>query len=84
VHLSHIGHPVVGDPVYGYGRRWWKKHPLNKTGIIASINRQMLHAKRLGFFHPDQESYLEFESPLPEDMDHALLALNWLDLQTKS
>ncbi len=84
VHLSHVGHPVVGDPVYGYGRRWWKKHPLNEKGIIASINRQMLHAKRLGFFHPDQERYLEFESPLPEDMDHALLALNWLDLQTKS
>ena len=84
VHLSHMGHPVVGDPVYGFGRRWWKKHPLHKKGILSSIKRQMLHSKRLGFFHPDQERYLEFESPLPSDMDHAVLTLNWLDLQTKT
>lgn len=84
VHLSHIGHPVVGDPVYGYGRRWWNKHPLHKKGILPSINRQMLHAKRLGFIHPDQKCYLEFESPLPNDMDHVVLTLNWLDLQPKT
>ncbi len=84
VHLSHIGHPVVGDPVYGYGRRWWKKHPLHKKGILTSIDRQMLHAKRLGFVHPDEKRYLEFESPLPDDMDHAVLILNWLDLRSKT
>jgi len=84
VHLSHIGHPVVGDPVYGYGRRWWKKHPLWKTGILPNIDRQMLHARRLGFVHPDQMQYLEFESPLPDDMAHAVLVLNWLDSQAKT
>jgi 23S rRNA pseudouridine1911/1915/1917 synthase len=83
VHLSHIGHPVVGDPVYGYGRRWWNNHPLHKKGLLPSIKRQMLHATRLGFVHPEQERYLEFESPLPNDMAHAVLVLNWLDLQTK-
>ena len=84
VHLSHIGHPVVGDPVYGYGKKWWEKHPLFKKGLLPSIGRQMLHAKHLGFIHPDHERYLEFESSLPDDMDHALLVLNWLDLQIKT
>jgi 23S rRNA pseudouridine1911/1915/1917 synthase len=84
VHLSHVGHPVVGDRVYGYSRRWWKRHPLYKMGIFTSIGRQMLHAKYLGFVHPDGERYLEFESPLPDDMDHAVLILNWLDLRSKT
>jgi 23S rRNA pseudouridine1911/1915/1917 synthase len=84
VHLSHTGHPVVGDQVYGYGKRWWKKHPLHKMGILNSVDRQMLHAKRLGFVHPDEGRYCEYESPLPDDMDHTLLILNWLDLRSKT
>lgn len=84
VHLSHIGHPIVGDPVYGYGRRWWNNHPLRKKGILPPIHRQMLHATRLGFIHPEEERYIEFESPIPDDMDRALLVLNWLELQTKN
>ncbi len=83
VHLSHVGHPVVGDPVYGYGKGWWKKQRLHQEGILSTINRQMLHAKRLGFFHPIEENYLEFDSILPEDMDHAILALDWLESGAK-
>jgi 23S rRNA pseudouridine1911/1915/1917 synthase len=75
VHLSHIGHPVVGDPVYGYGRNWWKRHPLRKKGAVPNVERQMLHARRLGFVHPHAGRYLEFEAPLPEDMNHAVSAL---------
>jgi 23S rRNA pseudouridine1911/1915/1917 synthase len=84
VHLSHIGHPIVGDPVYGYGQHWWKKHPLYKKGVLPQISRQMLHSRRLGFAHPDQKRYLEFEAPLPDDMDNAVLALKWLDLQDQA
>ena len=78
VHLSHIGHPVAGDPVYGYGQRWWKRHPLYKKGVLPSIKRQMLHAKNIGFVHPHLERYMEFQAPLPEDMARALEMLRLL------
>ncbi|KZL94188.1 RluA family pseudouridine synthase [Clostridium magnum] len=54
VHMSHIGHPLVGDPVYGH-----KKQRFNLKG-------QMLHAKKLGFIHPSTGGYMEFQSDLPE------------------
>jgi 23S rRNA pseudouridine1911/1915/1917 synthase len=53
VHLHSIGHPVLGDKVYG------------KTS--NEYDRQMLHAWRLGFFHPMTENWLEFEAGLPDD-----------------
>lgn len=54
VHMAHIGHPLVGDPVYGY-----KKQRFNLPG-------QLLHAKVLGFIHPTSGEYVEFETPIPE------------------
>lgn len=54
VHMSYIGHPVVGDPVYGY-----KKQRFN-------LNGQLLHAKLLGFIHPTTGEYMQFESELPD------------------
>jgi 23S rRNA pseudouridine1911/1915/1917 synthase len=81
VHLSHIGHPVAGDPVYGYGSNWWKKRFPQKNGSLLNLKRQMLHSKRLGFVHPANESYMEFEAPLPADMKHALEVLEQLDLK---
>ena len=51
--MAHIGHPVVGDPVYGY-----KKQRFNLEG-------QLLHAKMLGFIHPSTGKYLEFQEDLP-------------------
>jgi 23S rRNA pseudouridine1911/1915/1917 synthase len=54
VHMSYIGHPLVGDTVYGH-----KKSKIKIEG-------QLLHAKLLGFIHPVKESYMEFQSPLPE------------------
>jgi 23S rRNA pseudouridine1911/1915/1917 synthase len=62
VHLSHIGHPVVGDQVYG-GRR--ERRCAGTTGLRAE--RQMLHAWRLGFQHPRSGAWLEFTAPVPED-----------------
>ncbi len=53
VHLHSIGHPIVGDKVYGKAS--------------GGHDRQMLHAWRLGFFHPITENWLEFEAGLPDD-----------------
>jgi 23S rRNA pseudouridine1911/1915/1917 synthase len=54
VHMSHIGHPLLGDEVYGP-----KKSPFNTQG-------QVLHAKVLGFIHPRSGEYMEFETELPD------------------
>jgi 23S rRNA pseudouridine1911/1915/1917 synthase len=56
VHLSSIGHPVVGDAVYGGSR----------GGIAAA--RPMLHAHVLAFVHPATGETMRFESPVPDDM----------------
>lgn len=53
VHMANIGHPLVGDPVYGY-----KKSKFKLMG-------QMLHAKTLGFVHPTTKEFLEFSTELP-------------------
>ena len=68
VHLSHLGHPIVGDPVYGYKKTWWKKQASLKGHMIPPIKRQMLHAEILGFIHPESEDFCEFQAPMPEDM----------------
>lgn len=61
VHLAAIGHPVLGDPTYG-GR---KVRALEDV----SVPRVMLHARTLGFRHPETGQYLEFTAPLPADME---------------
>jgi 23S rRNA pseudouridine1911/1915/1917 synthase len=55
VHMSHIGHPVVGDVLYGEASIWL-------------IDRQALHAWYLSFRHPVTGRFMELEAPLPEDM----------------
>ena len=62
VHLAHIGHPVIGDRVYG-GRREERRAASNET----RADRQMLHAWRLAFHHPTTGAWVEFSAPLPED-----------------
>jgi 23S rRNA pseudouridine1911/1915/1917 synthase len=81
VHLSYIGHPVAGDPVYGYRRDRRKKRSMPSSDLLPDFGRQMLHASRLGFVHPVTQDYVEFESALPYDMKHALDCLKSLDLR---
>jgi 23S rRNA pseudouridine1911/1915/1917 synthase len=78
VHLSYIGHPIVGDPVYGYKQNWWKKHFSAKDGTLPQIPRQMLHAETLGFIHPDSGDFCEFKAPMPRDMVDLIGALKSL------
>jgi 23S rRNA pseudouridine1911/1915/1917 synthase len=79
VHLSYLGHPIVGDPVYGYKRNWWKKRAPLMNRILPHIKRQQLHSETLGFIHPDSETYCEFKAPLPDDMEHVIKALRLID-----
>ncbi|HEV8336433.1 MAG TPA: RluA family pseudouridine synthase [Candidatus Polarisedimenticolia bacterium] len=69
IHLSHRGHPVVGDKVYG------SAHRLPREPLLDSFPRQALHASRLGFTHPLTGAWLHFHAPLPEDFDRLLRAL---------
>ena len=72
VHLSHVGYPIVGDPVYGPRRGWWKKRFPEDSGLSGLIERQMLHAGTLGFVHPQGGDYREYTAPLPADMELVL------------
>ncbi|HYZ40885.1 MAG TPA: RluA family pseudouridine synthase [Stellaceae bacterium] len=68
VHFAHIGHPLIGDPVYGtrVGRSLTRVGPIGAR--IAALPRQALHARLLGFTHPITKEHREFVSPLPADL----------------
>lgn len=65
VHLSHLGHPVMGDKIYGPR----KKKDLDKD---LEVSRQMLHAQQLGFDHPQTGRRMEFSASLPMDMERVI------------
>lgn len=68
VHLSEAGFPLLGDPVYGGSGRINNLQDAKLRALIRELGRQALHARTLGFIHPATGQYLEFSSPLPEDM----------------
>ncbi len=68
VHLSAIGHPVIGDALYGGTRR----HPPPSLRAVQRLDRPFLHAARLAFRHPADGRPVEFRSPLPEDLQSVL------------
>jgi len=76
VHLTSIGHPVIGDPQYG-------ESPLKQlSGIstelsqtLTNFKRQALHAEILGFEHPVSGEWLEFKAPFPDDYKILLKAI---------
>jgi 23S rRNA pseudouridine1911/1915/1917 synthase len=70
VHMASIGHPLIGDPVYG---RSGKTH--GKILKALGFHRQALHAAELGFTHPVTKSRLSFSSPMPADMQELMRAL---------
>lgn len=76
VHLAHIGHPVLGDPVYGTGFKASARRLVTKAqDALTALDRQALHAARLGFVHPVSGRRLAFESPLPPDLADLVEAL---------
>jgi 23S rRNA pseudouridine1911/1915/1917 synthase len=71
VHLSAIGHPVVGDALYGGTHR----HPTPSLRAVQRLERPFLHAAHLAFHHPADGRVVEFQSPLPEDLVSVLSEL---------
>ena len=69
VHMSHIGHPIIGDTVYGGG-----KTPFEKTNS-ALLDGQILHAKELSFPHPKTKEIMHFECELPDNFKELLKRL---------
>ncbi len=61
VHMKYIGHPILGDKLYGRG---------------SLATRQMLHATRLGFYHPRTERWMQFTAPIPDDFKSMLVKLS--------
>ena len=70
VHLSHIGHPLAGDHVYGggYARAIHDAPSAAVKEALAALSRQALHAHTLGFVHPETAERLAFSAPIPDDM----------------
>ncbi len=70
VHMASIGHPLLGDPVYGRNR------PEHRDVLrVLGFRRQALHAARLGFVHPVTSAAMAFESKMPQDMHDLFSAL---------
>lgn len=80
VHMAHVGHGLVGDPVYG-GRRKLSEKAFGATAVavVKAFNRQALHAATLGFEHPVSGEMLRFEASLPADMSELLRKLSAKD-----
>lgn len=64
VHFSYINHPIVGDPVYSSGKNEF------------NLDKQLLHARKLGFIHPRTKEYLEFECEISDDFKNVLNKLD--------
>jgi len=68
VHLSHIGYPLMGDPMYGGKVRFPKKADVILKEAIVNFKRQALHARKLTLTHPISGELMSWQAPLPEDM----------------
>jgi len=69
VHMAHIGHPLVADPLYasGYATKS-NRLPEALKNVVDGLGRQALHARVLGFKHPETGETMRFETPLPPDL----------------
>ncbi|MEZ5691721.1 MAG: RluA family pseudouridine synthase [Rickettsiales bacterium] len=81
VHLTHIGNPLIGDPVYGQttksrlNKKIYRSLPENTIAALQNFTRQALHATELHFIHPKTNKEMSFSCPLPNDMVELLDAL---------
>jgi 23S rRNA pseudouridine1911/1915/1917 synthase len=82
VHLSEAGFPLLGDPVYGGAGRLSCVKDSKLRALIVALNRQALHARTLGFIHPLTGTYMEFSTPVPEDMQRIMEYLEKRQLAT--
>ena len=79
VHLAHIGHPLIGDPLYGKGFKTKQRAlPEALQSKLATLDRQALHAAHLAFEHPVSGTLLRFNSPLPPDLAEIVVSFKEL------
>ena len=81
VHMSHINYPLVGDQTYGGRFQMPAECNPALADALRNFKRQALHATKLGLDHPETGEYMEWEQPMPEDMQNLikLLTENELD-----
>ncbi|MCX8726272.1 23S rRNA pseudouridine(1911/1915/1917) synthase RluD [Gilliamella sp. B2969] len=75
VHMAHIAHPLVGDPLYGGRPRPPKGASESFIQTLRDFDRQALHAAMLRLFHPITGEQMEWHAPIPEDMEKLIVAL---------
>ena len=80
VHMSHLHHPIVGDPIYAGRHRVPAGAQAELVDYLQAFKRQALHAWRLSFLHPESGEEVTYEAPIPDDMQQ-LLSLLQADLQ---
>ena len=76
VHMTHINHAVVGDPLYSGRMRYPSQATEELRDLFKQFTRQALHAAQLSFKHPETGEFLTFEAPLPDDFQSLLTAMD--------
>jgi 23S rRNA pseudouridine1911/1915/1917 synthase len=76
IHMSSMGHSLLGDAVYGKYRNYGNKLAPSIVKLLKQYPGQALHAKHLGFYHPDNDEWMEFESDLPVEMQEVINELS--------
>jgi len=79
VHLSHVGHSLIGDPMYGGRVRFPKKASEELKEVLLNFKRQALHSKKLTLTHPISGEIMSWKAPLPDDMAELLAVLKKFD-----
>ncbi|MDB9865651.1 23S rRNA pseudouridine(1911/1915/1917) synthase RluD [Candidatus Thioglobus sp.] len=79
VHLSYVGHPLIGDPMYGGRVRFPKKASEELKEALLDSKRQALHSKKLTLTHPISGESMSWKAPLPDDMTALLEVLKKFD-----
>jgi 23S rRNA pseudouridine1911/1915/1917 synthase len=75
VHMAHINHPLLGDPLYGGGLKLPKGASPELIATLRGFRRQALHAERLSFVHPFYHELVQFEAGRPPDLENLIVAL---------
>ena len=79
VHLSYVGHSLIGDPMYGGRVRFPKKASEELKEALLNFKRQALHSKKLSLTHPISGESMSWKAPLPDDMTELLEVLKKFD-----
>ena len=69
VHMEYLGHPIIGDPLYGQGQQNINPANPNVSEVMSSFARQALHAGQLELIHPKNKEQMVFKAGLPDDME---------------